>query len=62
LPLDGGIFTFGDAGFYGSGGSRKVSGFVSSMSPRPSGDGYWLTSLDGGVYAFGRAPAKGSSG
>jgi hypothetical protein len=57
---DGGIFSFGDAGFYGSTGDlvlqRPVVGMVSTADHR----GYWEVASDGGVFAFGDAGFYGS--
>ena len=39
---DGGIFSFGDAVFYGSMGGQRLNKPVTSMAPDPDGSGYWL--------------------
>jgi hypothetical protein len=49
---DGGIFTFGTAGFYGSTGSLKLQRPVVGISPTSSRTGYWLVASDGGIFAF----------
>jgi hypothetical protein len=59
VAADGGIFTFGDAPFKGSLGSRTLVAPVVGMAANPSGEGYWLVASDGGVFAFG-APFFGS--
>jgi hypothetical protein len=71
LGADGGIFSFGNAGFYGSiprlgtapAGSSSpkllnapIVGFV----PSADGGGYFMVALDGGVFAFGDAKFEGS--
>jgi hypothetical protein len=56
---DGGIFTFGQAKFYGSTGSLELQRPVVGITPSPSKDGYWLVASDGGVFAF-NAPFVGS--
>ena len=62
IASDGGVFTFGDAQFYGSlGGARLNSGIV-AVTRTPSGAGYWLTAADGGVFSFGDAQFFGSLG
>jgi hypothetical protein len=63
LGGDGGIFAFGDAGFYGS-----VPGVIGhgpslpvvKMIPSASGHGYLMVGEDGGLYAFGDATYRGS--
>ena len=61
VGADGGVFTFGDAQFYGSlpGIGVHVSDIV-GMAATPDGKGYWLVGADGGVYAFGDAKFYGS--
>ncbi len=52
---DGGIFTFGQAAFYGSTGSLKLQRPVVGISPATPGTGftgYWMVASDGGVFAF----------
>jgi hypothetical protein len=59
---DGGVFAFGDAGFFGSTGDRKLNAPVIAVVPTPTKAGYWLLSQDGGVFAFGDAGFFGSTG
>jgi hypothetical protein len=59
---DGGVYTAGDAGFYGSLGSLHLQGPIVAMAATPDGRGYWLAALDGGVFAFGDAAFYGSMG
>src|SRR5206468_486379 len=59
---DGGVFAFGDAGFYGSTGAIALTKPIVAMTPTPSGKGYWLVASDGGVFAFGDAGYFGSTG
>ncbi|MFZ4516245.1 MAG: hypothetical protein ACOYN3_08035, partial [Acidimicrobiia bacterium] len=47
-----GIFTFGDARFYGSTGALQLNRPIIGMALKPSGAGYWLLGADGGVFAF----------
>jgi hypothetical protein len=56
---DGGIFTFGSAGFYGSTGNLKLQRPVVGITPTLAHSGYWLVASDGGVFAF-NAPFVGS--
>jgi hypothetical protein len=60
--LDGGVFTFGDATFFGSMGGVRLNQPVVGMAPTPSGRGYWLVASDGGVFSFGDAQFFGSTG
>ena len=61
---DGGVFSFGGAGFYGSlpgigvTPARPVVGIAST----PDGRGYWQVASDGGVFTFGDAGFYGSMG
>ncbi|MGH3116475.1 MAG: S8 family peptidase, partial [Gaiellales bacterium] len=59
---DGGIFAFGDAGFFGSTGGIKLNSPIIAMAATPSGQGYWLSATDGGIFAFGDAGFFGSTG
>jgi hypothetical protein len=59
---DGGVFQFGDAGFYGSLGDIHLNAPVVAMAPTPDGKGYWLVASDGGVFQFGDASFYGSLG
>ena len=62
LGRDGGVFSFGDAAFYGSTGDMRLNQPVVSMAAHPSGDGYWFVAADGGVFTFGAASFFGSTG
>src|SRR5205807_1611882 len=62
VASDGGIFTFGDAKFYGSTGSLRLNKPVVGMAPTPSGKGYWLVASDGGIFSYGDALFAGSTG
>jgi PKD repeat protein len=57
---DGGIFSFGSAGFYGSTGSFVLQRPVVGISPTGDRKGYWLVASDGGIFAFGDAGYYGS--
>jgi len=57
---DGGIFSFGSAGFHGSTGSLRLQRPVVGISPTADRQGYWLVGSDGGVFAFGDAGFHGS--
>jgi len=62
VASDGGIFSFGDAHFYGSTGSLVLNRPVVGMAPTPDGKGYWLIASDGGIFSFGDATFYGSTG
>jgi hypothetical protein len=57
---DGGIFTFGSAGFYGSTGDIVLQRPVVGITPTANDGGYWLVAADGGVFSFGDAAFLGS--
>ncbi|HEX3461866.1 MAG TPA: prenyltransferase/squalene oxidase repeat-containing protein [Acidimicrobiales bacterium] len=59
---DGGIFTFGDAGFFGSTGALHLNQPIVGMAATADGKGYWLVASDGGIFAFGDAGFFGSTG
>src|SRR6266566_4323612 len=59
---DGGVFAFGDAGFYGSMGGQSLNAPVVGIAATRDGRGYWLAAADGGVFAFGDAGFHGSMG
>ncbi len=59
---DGGLFTFGGVGFYGSMGGIHLNAPVVGMAATPDGRGYWLVASDGGVFTFGDAAFYGSTG
>ena len=62
VASDGGIFSFGDAGFYGSMGGTRLNAPVVGMASVPDANGYWLVARDGGVFSFGAATFLGSTG
>ena len=62
LGQDGGIFSYGDAAFYGSTGAMRLNQPVVGIAPTPSGHGYWLVASDGGIFSFGDAGFHGSTG
>jgi hypothetical protein len=57
---DGGVFSFGSAGFYGSLSGTHLNAPIVGMAAAPGGGGYWLVAADGGVFAFGDAGFYGS--
>jgi hypothetical protein len=62
VAADGGVFSFGDAQFYGSLPSIGVQPNepVAGIAATPDGKGYWLMAADGGVFSFGDAQFYGS--
>ena len=62
VSSDGGIFAFGDAGFFGSEGGRHLNDAIVGMASTPDGGGYWEVASDGGIFAFGDATFWGSTG
>ncbi len=54
VAADGGVFTFGDAGFFGSMAGQHLAGPVVGMAAT-DGKGYFLAGSDGGVFTFGDA-------
>ncbi len=62
VASDGGVFTFGNAGFFGSTGSIALNKPVVAMAPTASKRGYWLVASDGGIFDYGDAGFFGSEG
>jgi ribosomal protein L24E len=62
VASDGGIFSFGDAKFYGSTGNIRLNQPIVGMAANPIGRGYWMVARDGGIFSFGDAKFYGSTG
>ncbi len=62
VAADGGIFSFGDATFYGSTGNLRLNQPIVGMAATPTGKGYWFVAADGGIFSFGDATFLGSTG
>ncbi len=62
VASDGGIFSFGDAGFTGSAGGIRLNRPVVGMAPTHDGAGYWQVASDGGIFNYGDAGYYGSMG
>ena len=71
MATDGGVFAFGDAGFYGSipgigiapagsGALPALNAPIVGMVPSADSRGYFMVAADGGVFAFGDAQFEGS--
>jgi ribosomal protein L24E len=58
VASDGGIFAFGDAGFFGSAANGSLVPVV-GMAATKSGTGYRVARVDGSVLSFGSAAAGG---
>ena len=59
---DGGVFTYGAFGFYGSMGGTRLNQPVVGVASNPVGPGYWLVASDGGIFNFGTSNFYGSMG
>jgi Peptidase A4 family/Putative Ig domain len=62
VASDGGVFTFGNAGYFGSTGAIHLNQPIVGMAATPDGQGYWLVASDGGIFSFGDAAFHGSTG
>ena len=62
VASDGGVFSYGDASFYGSAGSLALDRPIVGMASTPDGRGYWLVASDGGIFSYGDASFYGSAG
>jgi SGNH domain (fused to AT3 domains) len=60
VASDGGIFSFGDAAFYGSEAGAHLNAPIVGTASTLNGGGYWLVASDGGVFSFGDAAFYGS--
>ena len=70
VGADGGVFNFGNAGFYGNTytlgltgltGSHPLNAPIAGVAENPNGGGYWMVGADGGVFNFGNAGFYGST-
>ena len=61
VASDGGVFSFGDAAFYGSEAGTQLNAPIVGIASTPNGLGYWLVASDGGVFSFGDASFYGSA-
>ena len=62
VASDGGVFSFGGAGYYGSTGNLVLNQPIVGMAGTADSRGYWLAASDGGVFCFGDAGFHGSTG
>jgi beta-lactamase class A len=61
VASDGGVFTFGDAHFYGTTSTRQLDAPIAAIAATPDGHGYWLAAADGGIFTFGDAHFYGAA-
>jgi SpoIID/LytB domain protein len=59
---DGGVFSFGNAQFFGSTGGKRLNAPVVGLASTHDAAGYWEVATDGGVFSFGDAQFQGSTG
>ncbi|MGP8060883.1 MAG: glycoside hydrolase family 44 protein [Acidimicrobiales bacterium] len=62
VAADGGVFSFGGAGFYGSMGGKPLNQPIVGIASTPDDRGYWEVAADGGIFSFGDADFFGSMG
>jgi hypothetical protein len=62
VASDGGIFSFGDATFYGSTGGKPLNQPIVGLLLRIGGGGYAEVASDGGLFSFGDFTFLGSMG
>jgi hypothetical protein len=64
VGTDGGVFTLGDASYFGSVPGEHITprAPIVGIARTPKGGGYWLVGADGGVFSFGDAGFYGSAG
>ncbi|NNN10287.1 MAG: hypothetical protein HKL83_00280 [Acidimicrobiaceae bacterium] len=58
VASDGGVFSFGDAAFYGSTGNLQLSSPAISIKSSPDGKGYTIYTQGGQFFNFGDAAAS----
>jgi hypothetical protein len=61
VASDGGIFSFGNAAFYGSLGGQNLAAPVVGVAATPDGRGYWEVEANGDVFNFGDASPSSQS-
>ena len=62
VGTDGGIFSFGNAQYYGSTGNIHLNQPIVGMAATKNRQGYRFVARDGGIFSFGDAPFYGSTG
>ena len=61
VAADGGVFAFGDAGFFGSAAQQNLGTWVSGIARTPDGNGYLLVAATAGGVALRWATSYGPS-
>jgi hypothetical protein len=62
VASDGGVFNFGNAGFFRSEGGQALNKPIVGIASTPDGKGYWEVASDGGIFSFGDGAFYGSTG
>jgi hypothetical protein len=62
VASDGGIFSFGNAAFFGSTGNIRLNQPIVGMAATASRRGYRFVASDGGIFSYGDAVFYGSTG
>jgi hypothetical protein len=62
VASDGGLFSYGNATFYGSTGGMPINKPIVGMAATPDDGGYWEVASDGGLFSYGDATFYGSMG
>jgi hypothetical protein len=62
VKSDGGVFSFGDAPFFGSAANLGLARPPIAIAATDDAHGYYLAAQDGGVFTFGDAGFSGSMG
>ncbi len=62
MASDGGLFAFGDAGFFGSMGGKPLNKPIVGIAAATDGAGYAEVASDGGIFNFGSVGFFGSAG
>ena len=62
VASDGGVFTFGNARFFGSLGGQELADPVVGIAATQDGGGYWEVEANGEVFNFGDASPSNQSG
>lgn len=58
---DGGVFTYGDAQYWGAPAEFGTQSMIVDIASTPTGRGYWLLGTNGAVYSFGDARYYGGA-
>ena len=62
VASDGGIFNYGDAGFYGSTGGQPLNAPIVGMAATPTAGATGLWRATAGIFNYGDASFYGSAG